>query len=422
MSVAYGFEAPPRVVKDKSKYRIDAENESRRIVSELLNDRTLKDLQPRQLEKLYVTRMSDKLKEENLNSQLNSFKAKEKSSIAREAAAPKKVSTGKESAALYDIKPLPHPNIKVDLQFFLTVRNDFQGEKNNAETLTDHFNPRPPSPAYIPKKTGVNVGTQIEDGDLFNFDLEVEPILRVIVTKTLEQARLEIEEQEEILNMKKYRLEYEKRMQEKSNDEEEIVNKELALIKAKDLFLDDLRKKEKNKLMIQKKVQNMVIAKKYGSTLFKSAMRNLELHGFYQGGFEIERDNELLGWLVDETTKKYNEEEHDLKLIEGGFGEVETSLCLIRKPILDKLGRKKTRKQLKKFNLSKKERKIRVFYEAPLFNSTFFSHYLEKWLEGTLDHFLEEMTLKNQELEGKGLPNGDFLISNGENKGNRENI
>lgn len=52
---------------------------------------------------------------------------------------------------------------------------------------------KPPSPKYIPKKTGIDTATQVEDLELFDFSREVRPIVNVIVTKTLEQSMLEIE-------------------------------------------------------------------------------------------------------------------------------------------------------------------------------------------------------------------------------------
>ena len=61
---------------------------------------------------------------------------------------------------------------------------------------------KPPSPKYIPKKTGIDTATQVEDVfykklnfklELFDFSREVRPIVNVIVTKTLEQSMLEIE-------------------------------------------------------------------------------------------------------------------------------------------------------------------------------------------------------------------------------------
>jgi hypothetical protein len=45
-------------------------------------------------------------------------------------------------------------------------------------------------------KTGLDRETQIWDGDLFDFDYEVEPILQVLIGKCLEQSRMEVLEEE----------------------------------------------------------------------------------------------------------------------------------------------------------------------------------------------------------------------------------
>jgi hypothetical protein len=75
-------------------------------------------------------------------------------------------------------------------------------QEKDMETQTDPFMERPPTPQFIPAKTGVSVATQIWPGDLFDFDSEVEPILSVLIAKTLEQSMIEILEEEELANMK----------------------------------------------------------------------------------------------------------------------------------------------------------------------------------------------------------------------------
>lgn len=82
-------------------------------------------------------------------------------------------------------------------------------------TQTDLFVERPVSPFYVPAKTGADVETQIYPGDvspyhtnlltcqlrlfqLFDFDMEVQPILEVLVGKTVEQALIEVLEEEEL--------------------------------------------------------------------------------------------------------------------------------------------------------------------------------------------------------------------------------
>ena len=47
----------------------------------------------------------------------------------------------------------------------------------------------------MPKKTGIDKITQIEDFDLFDYDTEVQPILNVLLSKSIDQAVLEVEEE-----------------------------------------------------------------------------------------------------------------------------------------------------------------------------------------------------------------------------------
>lgn len=56
--------------------------------------------------------------------------------------------------------------------------------EHNTEAQTDEFHERPQTPDFVPKKTGVDVSTQIESSDkVFDFDLEVQPLLAVLVGK-----------------------------------------------------------------------------------------------------------------------------------------------------------------------------------------------------------------------------------------------
>lgn len=70
--------------------------------------------------------------------------------------------------------------------------------EQEAETQTLPFMDRPASPLFVRAKIGFDVETQIESGDLFDFDLEVEPILEVLVGKTIHVSMLELMQEEEL--------------------------------------------------------------------------------------------------------------------------------------------------------------------------------------------------------------------------------
>jgi radial spoke head protein 3 len=67
-----------------------------------------------------------------------------------------------------------------------------------AATQTDAFLDRAPTPIFVPQKSGIDAATQVYDGELFDFEFEVQPLLEVLVGKTIEQALIEVHEEEEL--------------------------------------------------------------------------------------------------------------------------------------------------------------------------------------------------------------------------------
>ena len=102
--------------------------------------------------------------------------------------------------------------------------------------------PEPPVPVLIwPEKTGIDVETQVNDGDLFNFTQEVKPLVSIIVSKTLEDSRREVLEEEEIKVMKQQQEKYKK-----YNEEEENRIKEIE--KDENEKYEEMKKEKEDKL------------------------------------------------------------------------------------------------------------------------------------------------------------------------------
>ncbi len=59
---------------------------------------------------------------------------------------------------------------------------------------------------YKPLPPGVDVSTQIEDYELFDFILEVEPVLQVLVGKSLENAQTELREEDEKIEEMRHKV------------------------------------------------------------------------------------------------------------------------------------------------------------------------------------------------------------------------
>uniref|UniRef100_A0A1A9WK18 Radial spoke head protein 3 homolog n=1 Tax=Glossina brevipalpis TaxID=37001 RepID=A0A1A9WK18_9MUSC len=68
----------------------------------------------------------------------------------------------------------------------------------DAETQTDLFLEKPAQPPYTPAKVGIDVGTEIGEGELFHFDAEAQPIIEVMVDGTIELTVLEVAHEREM--------------------------------------------------------------------------------------------------------------------------------------------------------------------------------------------------------------------------------
>eukprot|EP00600_Ochromonadales_sp_CCMP1393_P003000 CAMPEP_0174987324 /NCGR_PEP_ID=MMETSP0004_2-20121128/19481_1 /TAXON_ID=420556 /ORGANISM="Ochromonas sp., Strain CCMP1393" /LENGTH=420 /DNA_ID=CAMNT_0016240365 /DNA_START=191 /DNA_END=1453 /DNA_ORIENTATION=- len=96
----------------------------------------------------------------------------------------------------------PFSNDEIDVTKYLEEQNEYPPRQRALDTQTDLFIPRPDTPEYVPAKVGVDTGTQVEDvRELFDFDVEVTPILEVIVRKTIDQALFELGCEDELSNL-----------------------------------------------------------------------------------------------------------------------------------------------------------------------------------------------------------------------------
>jgi hypothetical protein len=149
----------------------------------------------------------------------------------------------KNKTSPYDLRPGPPARIEVDLTYFLTEQGKTRADESDVKIQTDEFVQKPPTPKYVPKKTGIDKITQIEDYDLFDYDREVKPILNVLLSKTVEQAILEVEEETELDEIRKFKGECHKRKAGERDDWEQEVKKEIARIKQKNKALNNARLK-----------------------------------------------------------------------------------------------------------------------------------------------------------------------------------
>jgi hypothetical protein len=83
--------------------------------------------------------------------------------------------------------------------------------EEDASTQTDAIMDRPAPPLFIPQPSGISQETQILEGELFDFDLECEPLLEVLVGKAIDQSLVEVVEEQELKAIKAQQEYFEQR-------------------------------------------------------------------------------------------------------------------------------------------------------------------------------------------------------------------
>jgi len=156
----------------------------------------------------------------------------------------------------------------------------------------------------VPKKTGIDKITQIEDHDLFDYDVEVQPILNVLLNKTIEQSCLEVEEEHELEQIRKFKFEYHKRRQIEDADWQSEVKKEVQRIKQKNKALETARIKRKQQYETMQKLQCLSIAKNFLKNNFMSSMKYLADNDHWRDTFEDQLNIDYKDWLYGQVGKQ----------------------------------------------------------------------------------------------------------------------
>ena len=184
-------------------------------------------------------------------------------------------------------------------------------ETFDMEVQTQDYIDLPQIPLFKPEKRGEDAGTQIEKGDLFDFDEEVEPIINVLTFKTLEEARMEVLEEEEIKEMKRQMQDFEK----VRNRELEIVQKlECQTIRREE---EKLRRNEERIIrtemakIYQKKLISCVFAKNYLKNIRINTLKDLEENGVLRKREKNEYHTKILP-SIKEGCEKLLEEENSV--------------------------------------------------------------------------------------------------------------
>jgi hypothetical protein len=152
---------------------------------------------------------------------------------------------------------------------------------HHIDQQTDAMMPEAPTPDYIPRKTGVDTATQVDNAMVFVFDEDVQAILEVVVSKNLEQALMEVREEEELAAIERHRVELEEKYNAEEAAAEDRLKEERILFAAKEKLLAQARTRQQHIDAIRSKLAAGHFSRRYLSGLTTHVMADLTQAGLF---------------------------------------------------------------------------------------------------------------------------------------------
>lgn len=153
--------------------------------------------------------------------------------------------------------------------------------ESDMQTQTDIMKDRPPSPLFMPVKSGIDKATQIDNGDLFDFNVEVEPILEVLLGKTLEQGMDEVLEEEELANIRAHKDRFEQLRNSKLAEVQRLEAEAKRREEEKTRRFEQEKTRLEQEEEVMEKVAARGFAKHFLSDLHDSVFDNLMEEGYF---------------------------------------------------------------------------------------------------------------------------------------------
>ena len=288
-SGSYSFQSKPRTVQRHTNYHCYDEPENQPYYANIMYDRRV------------IRGNTYALHKFPIDAQPDPVEIQRRQEARRRALLKRRSHERFMSASTEPVEGRKH--VFVQTQLYLEELSD-RIEEADVDTQTDAFLDRPPTPLYFPAKTGKDVATQILEGDLFDFDLEVKPILEILVGKTLEQALIEVLEEEELANLRKQQREFEELRNAEIVETQRLEEKERRHREEK-----ERRKKQQREILAREKevadkIAARAFAQNYLIDLIPSVFHTLRHQGYFYDPVERDVEENFAPFLVKEAIKK----------------------------------------------------------------------------------------------------------------------
>ncbi|XP_038582600.1 radial spoke head protein 3 homolog [Micropterus salmoides] len=304
---SYTFSSRPRPVENRSKYREPPSEQTQSNYGNIMYDRRV--VRGNTYAQHIIPTMA----------QPDPGETQTQQEIRRRAIARKRVREQFRPSTPDALQGRKHIDVQTDL--YLEELSDVI-VATDIECQTDAFLDKPTTPLFIPAKSGKDVETQIEEGELFDFDREVQPVLEVLVGKTIEQSLEEVMEEEELACLRAQQRAFEELRNNELAEVQRLQEQERRHSQEKERRIAEQKEVLKKERETAEKIAARAYTQQYLADLLPAVFTSLRSHGYFYDPVEKEIETDFFPWLMAEVNNTLEKRYTARELLDTMISEV----------------------------------------------------------------------------------------------------
>jgi len=189
------------------------------------------------------------------------------------------------------------------------------------ECQTEAIQDRPASPLFTPRKSGIDAETQILENELFDFDIECQPIIENLLGKVMEQALLELMESQELQQLEIQKNGHLERKQVEMVELQRLEAEEARKVAEVEARIEEEKQKHAERVQKRQELAASLFSKKITDMIIPAVMFDLEQSGYFVDPIRTEIEKDFRRDLIEKLRAEHEKMSNIRSFVEEIFKE-----------------------------------------------------------------------------------------------------
>lgn len=203
----------------------------------------------------------------------------------------------------------------------IAIAEDFATQTDRGEYDADDV-------PFIPKARGEDKLTWIDELEMFDFESSVEPILEVLIGKSMDQGLLEVSQEEEIKVLKAHRLRWEQKRGIVHTEAQRLLTEAQRFKEEADRRIAQDKEADLMKEIEAHNRRARKTAKEFYESLQETIITRLEQAGHFYDPVLNQVENVFMPWLLEKVNQRVGEVQNSRDEVDELVAKSITEICI----------------------------------------------------------------------------------------------